>query len=75
MEEDIVECTPTIQFLNTSSVDIVVFANPHKVATRRNAFLVLRNVQNDGVLKVRTKNFGHARLKHSSSQVEKNLNL
>jgi len=31
MEEDIVECTPTIPFSNTSSVGIVVFANPHKV--------------------------------------------
>jgi hypothetical protein len=26
-----VECTPTIPFSNTSSVGIVVFANPHKV--------------------------------------------
>jgi hypothetical protein len=75
MEEDIVECTPTIPFSNTSSVGIVVFVNPHKVVAQRSAFRVLGNVQNDGVLKVRTECFGHARLKHSFSQLEKNLNL
>jgi hypothetical protein len=35
----------------------------------------LENVQNDGVSKVRTKSFGHARLKHSFSQMEKELDL
>jgi hypothetical protein len=75
MEEDIVECTPTIPFLNTSSVGIVVFAYPHKVVAQRSAFLLLGNVQNDGVLKVRTESFGRVGLKHSFSQVEENLNL
>jgi hypothetical protein len=36
-------------------------------------FPVLGNVQNDGVLEVRTKSFGYARLKHSFLQVEEDL--
>jgi hypothetical protein len=40
-----------------------------------NAFLVLGNAQNDGVLEVRTKSFGHTWLKHSFSQVEGDLDL
>jgi hypothetical protein len=31
MEEDIVECTPTIPILNTFSVGMVGFVDPHKV--------------------------------------------
>jgi hypothetical protein len=31
MEEDIVECTPTILFSSASSVGMAVFADPHKV--------------------------------------------
>ncbi len=46
MEEDIVECTPTIPFLNTSSVGMISFVDPHKVAPR--------DAQNEGVLEVRT---------------------
>jgi hypothetical protein len=38
-------------------------------------FIVLENVQNDGVSELRTKSFGHARLKHSFSQVEGDLDL
>jgi hypothetical protein len=67
MEEDIVECTPTIPFSNTSSVGMTNFVDPHKV--------VARNAQNEGVLEVRTYNFGHGRLKHSFSQVESDLDL
>jgi hypothetical protein len=44
MEEDIVECTPTILFSSTSNVSMVVFADPHKVVSQRSAFLVLENV-------------------------------
>ncbi len=66
------ECTPTIQFSSTFNVGMVVFADPHKVVAQRSAFLVLGNVLNDGVLKVRTIFFGHAGLKHSFSQVKKN---
>jgi hypothetical protein len=40
-----------------------------------NAFLVLGNAQNDGVLEMRTIFFGHAWLKHSFSQVEGDLDL
>jgi hypothetical protein len=68
MEENIVECTPTILFLSTSSVNTTGFVNPHKVVAQRHAFLILGNVQNDCV-------FGHARLKHSFSQVERDLDL
>ncbi len=61
MEEDIIGCTPTIPFSNTwSSVGMAVFVNPHKVVVQRNAFLVLGNVQNDGVLEVRIDSFGYA---------------
>jgi hypothetical protein len=45
MEEDIIECTPTIPFLKISSVGIASFVNPHKIVARRNAFLVFGNVQ------------------------------
>ncbi len=45
---------PAIPFLNTSNVDMAGFLNPHKVVVRRNAFLVLGNAQNEGVLEVKT---------------------
>jgi hypothetical protein len=45
------------------------FLNPHKVVAWKSAFPVLENAQNDGVSEVKTKSFGHARLKHSFSQV------
>jgi hypothetical protein len=73
MEEDIVERTPTIPFLNTSSVVIIGFVNLHKVVAQRNAFLVFGNAQNEGVSKLKAKSFDHGGLKHSSSQVEGNL--
>ncbi len=44
MQEDIVECTPTIPFSSTSNVSMVVFVDPHKVVAQRSAFLVLENV-------------------------------
>jgi hypothetical protein len=75
MEEYIVKCTPTIPLLNTSSVGMVGFVNARKVVAQRSAFTILENVQNDGVSKVKTKSFGHARLKHSFSQVEGDLDL
>jgi hypothetical protein len=56
MEEDIVECTPTIPF---SSVGMANFIDPHKVVVGRNAILIIGNAQNQGVLEVRTKSFGH----------------
>jgi hypothetical protein len=31
MEDNIVECTPTIPFFSTSNVGMVGFVNPHKV--------------------------------------------
>jgi hypothetical protein len=52
--EDIVESTPTIPFLSTSSVRMVGFVNPHKIVVRRSAFQVLGNAQNECVSKVRT---------------------
>jgi hypothetical protein len=52
---------------------MAVFVNPHKIVAWRNAFPVLGNVQNDGVLEVRTNVFGHARLKYSFSQMEEDL--
>jgi hypothetical protein len=75
MEEDIVECIPTIPFWSTSNVGMVIFVDPHKVVAQRSAFSVLGNVLNDGVLKVRIESFGHARLKYSFSQVEEDLDL
>ncbi len=72
MEEDIVECTPTISF---SNVGMANFIDPHKVVVGRNAFIVIGNVQNQGVLEVRTNVFGHGGLKHLFSQVEGNLDL
>jgi hypothetical protein len=75
MEEDIVECTPTIPFSNPSCVGKVGFVNPHKVVVQRNAFSVFGNAQNEGVSKVRTKSFGHGGLKHSFSQVEGDLDF
>jgi len=75
MEEDIVECTPTIPFSSTSNVGIVGFVNPQKVVAQRNAFPIFGNAQNEDVSKVRTKNFGHGGLKHSFSQVEGDLDL
>jgi hypothetical protein len=45
MEEDIIECTPTIPFLKISSVGMASFVNPHTIVARRNAFLVFGNVQ------------------------------
>jgi len=75
LEEDIVECTPTIPFSKTSSVGMVGFVNPHKVFVRRNAFPILGNVQNEGVSEVRIESLGHGRLKQSFSQVERDLDL
>ncbi len=75
MEEDIVECTPTIPILNTFSVGMVGFVDPHKVVIWKNAFIVLGNAQSDGVLEGRTESFGHTWLKHSFSQVEGDLEL
>jgi hypothetical protein len=69
IEGEIVECTPAIPFLNTSSVGIIDFVDPLKVVVRRSAFPILGNIQNESVSKVRTKHFGHGRLKHSFSQV------
>jgi hypothetical protein len=43
------------------------FVDPHKVVVQRYAFLVLGNAQNEGVLEMKTKVFGHGRLKHSFS--------
>jgi hypothetical protein len=60
MEKDIVECTPTIPFSSTTNVGMASFVDPHKVVARRHAFLILGNVQNDGVLEVRIESFGHA---------------
>jgi hypothetical protein len=54
---------------------MVGFVDPHEVVVRKNAFLVLGNVQNDGVSEVRIEIFGHAWLKHSFSQVERYLDL
>jgi hypothetical protein len=75
MQEDIVECIPTIPFLSTSNVGTVGFVDPHKVVAQRHAFFILGNVQNDGVLELRIKSFGHAWLRHSFSQVEGDLDL
>jgi hypothetical protein len=72
MEGDIVECTPTIPFLNTYSVGIIDFVDPLKVVVQRSAFPILGNIQNESVSEVKTKHFGHGRLKHSFSQVEGN---
>jgi hypothetical protein len=75
MEEDIIECTTTIPFSSTSSVGMASFVNPHKVVARKSAFPIFGNAQNDGVSKVKTESLGHARLKHSFSQVEGDLDL
>ncbi len=60
---------------NTFNVGMVGFVDPHKVVVRKNVFPVLGNAQNDGVLEVRTKTFGHTWLKQSFSQVEGDLDL
>jgi hypothetical protein len=75
MEEYIVKCTPTILLLSTSSLGMVGFVNAHKVVAQKSAFTILENAQNDGVSEVRTKSFGHARLKHSFSQMEGDLDF
>jgi hypothetical protein len=54
MEEDIVECIPTIPFSNTSSVGVTGFVDPHKVVAQGSVFQVFGNVQNECVSKVRT---------------------
>jgi hypothetical protein len=54
MEEDIVECIPTIPFSSTSSVGVTGFVDPHKVVAQRSVFQVFGNVQNECVSKVRT---------------------
>ncbi len=46
---------------------MINFVDPRKV--------VARNVQNEGVSKVKTESFGHGGLKHSFSQVEGDLDL
>jgi hypothetical protein len=66
---DIVENTPTIPFFNTSNVDITRFVNSHKIVAQRNAFSTLQ------MHKMRTKSFGHGRLKCPFSQVEGDLDL
>jgi hypothetical protein len=66
---DIVENTPTIPFFNTSNVDITRFVNSHKIVAQRNAFSILQ------MHKMRTKSFGHGRLKCPFSQVEGDLDL
>jgi hypothetical protein len=38
-------------------------------------FLILASAQNESVLEMKTKKFGHGGLKHPFSQVEKNLDL
>jgi hypothetical protein len=73
--EDIVESTPIISFFSTSSVDMVGFVNPHKVVTQRIAFLTFANAQNGSVSKMKVESFGHGRLKHPFSQVQKDLDL
>ncbi len=75
MEEEIVECTPTIPFSKASSVGMASFVDPHKIVAWRNAFSILGNVQNEGVSKVKIESFGHGSLKHSFSQVEEDLDL
>jgi hypothetical protein len=62
MEEDIVECTSTIPFFSTSSVSTTGFVNPLKVVVQKNAFLILGNIQNEGVSKVRIESFDHGGL-------------
>jgi hypothetical protein len=42
--EDVVECTPTILFMNNFTIDVVGFVNPHKVVVKRSAFSTLANV-------------------------------
>jgi hypothetical protein len=51
------------------------FVNPHKVVVQRYACLVLGNAQNEGVLEMKTKVFGHGGLKCSFSQMEGDLDL
>jgi hypothetical protein len=73
--EDIIESTHNIPFFNTFSVDMLGFSNPHKVVVQRNALSILASVQNESVLKMKKKKFGHGRLNHPFSQVEENLDL
>jgi hypothetical protein len=75
MEEDIVECTPSIPFSKTSSVGMANFVDPHKIVVRRSTFLVLGNIQNENISKVRIESFGHGGLKQSFSQVKGDLDL
>jgi hypothetical protein len=75
IEGDTIECTPTIPFFSTFSLGMVGFIDPHKVILQKNAFPILGNVQNDGVSEARIESFGHTWLKHSFSQVERDLEL
>jgi hypothetical protein len=54
---------------------MVGFVDPHKVVARRKTFLTFANEQNESVSKVKRESFGHGRLKHPFSQVERDLNL
>jgi hypothetical protein len=54
---------------------MVGFVDPHKVIVQKNAFPILGNVQNDGASEVKIEIFGHTWLKHSFSQVERDLEL
>jgi hypothetical protein len=51
------------------------FVDPHKIVAQRSTFLVLGNVQNESISKVRIESFGHGGLKHSFSQVKGDLDL
>jgi hypothetical protein len=54
---------------------VASFVDPHKVVVQRYAFLILGNVQNEGVSKTRIMFFGHGGLKCSFSQMEGYLDL
>ncbi len=70
---DIVGNMLIIPFFGTSSLDMVEFENPQKIVAWRLTFLTFASAQNEIIFKMRTKSFGHGRLKCPLSQIEKDF--
>ncbi len=75
-----VMCNPWKRIFTLVSLAPLMVISPmasfvHKVVIQRRAFLVIRNAQNEGVLEMRTKFFGHGGLKCSFSQMEGDLDF
>jgi hypothetical protein len=61
--EEIVKNASIIPFFSKCNVNTVGFIYSYKFVLRRNMFLAFASAQNENVSKVRTRSFGHGRLK------------